>query len=103
MKRLILLLATSSLATSPALAQRVGHDPHAGHQAAAKKAPAKKLTAKKSAAKKTAVKKAPTETARDTSRNPKPAAKRQIMDGCDPMFSPVTVPAMAHVAGRCVS
>src|SRR5688572_8673862 len=42
----------------------------------------------------TAVKKAPveTETARDTLKSPKPAAKRQIMDGCDPMFSPVTVP-----------
>jgi len=50
------------------------------------------------------MKKAPaeTETARDTLKNPKPAAKKQIMDGCDPMFSPVTVPAMAHVAGRCV-
>jgi hypothetical protein len=48
------------------------------------------------------VKKTPTETARDTLKNPKPAAKQQIMDGCDPMFSPVTVPAMAHVAGRCV-
>ena len=28
--------------------------------------------------------------------------KRQIMDGCEPMFSPVTVPSMAHLAGRCV-
>jgi hypothetical protein len=51
----------------------------------------------------TTVKKAPTETARETIKTPKPAAKRQIMDGCDPMFSPVTVPGMAHVAGRCVS
>jgi len=25
------------------------------------------------------------------------------MDGCDPMFSPVTVPSMAYLAGRCVS
>ena len=31
-----------------------------------------------------------------------PNEKRQIMDGCDPLFSPVTVPALAHVAGRCV-
>jgi hypothetical protein len=31
-----------------------------------------------------------------------PAARRQIMDGCEPMFSPVTVPSMAHLAGRCV-
>jgi len=27
---------------------------------------------------------------------------RKLMDGCDPMFSPVTMPAMAHLAGRCV-
>ena len=30
------------------------------------------------------------------------AVPRQIMDGCEPMFSPVTVPSMAHLAGRCV-
>ena len=28
--------------------------------------------------------------------------KPQIMDGCDPLFSPVAVPQMAHVSGRCV-
>jgi endonuclease YncB( thermonuclease family) len=28
--------------------------------------------------------------------------KQQIMDGCDPLFSPVAVPQMAHVSGRCV-
>ena len=28
--------------------------------------------------------------------------KRTLMDGCEPSFSPVTVPTMAHVAGRCV-
>ena|SRR5690349_7344044 len=49
-----------------------------------------------------AVKKAPTETARETIK-PEPGAKPRIMDGCDPMFSPVTVPSMAHLAGRCVS
>ena len=49
-----------------------------------------------------AVKKAPTETARETVKNPEPSGKPRIMDGCDPMFSPVTVPALAHVAGRCV-
>ena len=48
------------------------------------------------------VKQAPTETARDMIKTPSQPAKRRIMDGCDPMFSPVTVPAMAHVAGRCV-
>jgi hypothetical protein len=49
-----------------------------------------------------AVKKEPTETARDIIKNPESKNKRRIMDGCDPMFSPVTVPALAHVAGRCV-
>ena len=49
-----------------------------------------------------AVKKAPTETARDIIKSPEPKEKRRIMDGCDPMFSPVTVPALAHVAGRCL-
>jgi hypothetical protein len=28
--------------------------------------------------------------------------KRLIMDGCESSFSPVTVPSMAHIAGRCV-
>jgi hypothetical protein len=49
-----------------------------------------------------AVKKAPTETAREIIKNSDRPGKRQIMDGCDPMFSPVTVPTMAHIAGRCV-
>jgi hypothetical protein len=49
-----------------------------------------------------AVKKAPTETARETVKNPDQTEKRRIMDGCDPLFSPVTVPSMAHLAGRCV-
>ena len=50
-----------------------------------------------------AVKKSPTETARETIKNPEQGDKPRIMDGCDPMFSPVTVPSMAHLAGRCVS
>jgi hypothetical protein len=49
-----------------------------------------------------AVKKAPTETAREIIKNPEQSDKPRIMDGCDPMFSPVTVPSMAHLAGRCV-
>ena len=57
MKRLILLLAATALATSPALAQHPGHDPHAGHQAPSKKQPAKKAPAKKAPAKKPAAKK----------------------------------------------
>ena len=50
-----------------------------------------------------AVKKAPTETAREAIKNPEQSDKPRLMDGCDPMFSPVTVPSMAHLAGRCVS
>jgi hypothetical protein len=49
-----------------------------------------------------AVKKAPTETARETVKNPDKSDKPRIMDGCDPMFSPVTMPSLAHLAGRCV-
>ena len=49
-----------------------------------------------------AVKKAPTETVRETVKNSEQDGKPRIMDGCDPMFSPVTVPSMAHLAGRCV-
>src|SRR5256885_655836 len=44
-----------------------------------------------------AVKKGPTETARETIKHPEPGNKPQIMDGCDPMFSPVTTPSMAHL------
>ena len=28
--------------------------------------------------------------------------RERLMDGCDPVFSPVTTPSMAHVSGRCV-
>ena len=30
------------------------------------------------------------------------ATKQKLMDGCEPMFSPVTVPSAAHISGRCV-
>jgi hypothetical protein len=49
-----------------------------------------------------AVKRVPSGTARETIPNLDPASRPRIMDGCDPMFSPVTVPGMAHIAGRCV-
>jgi hypothetical protein len=29
-------------------------------------------------------------------------ARRQLPPGCEPSFSPITVPAMAHIAGRCI-
>jgi hypothetical protein len=28
--------------------------------------------------------------------------RRGLPAGCEPSFSPITVPAMAHVAGRCI-
>jgi hypothetical protein len=46
------------------------------------------------------VKNAPVQTTREIA--PSPESKPRILDGCDPMFSPVTVPTMAHIAGRCV-
>jgi hypothetical protein len=35
---------------------------------------------------------------------PKPAtpARHRLLDGCEPLFSPVAVPQMAHLAGRCI-
>src|SRR6476620_8644283 len=50
-----------------------------------------------------AVKKAPTETAREIVKNPEPGAQPRLMDGCDPLFSPVTVPSMADRSVRCGS
>jgi len=35
--------------------------------------------------------------------DPAPAAdQRPLMDGCEPAFSPVTVPSMANLASRCI-
>jgi hypothetical protein len=28
--------------------------------------------------------------------------RRELPPGCEPSFSPITVPAMAHIAGRCI-
>lgn len=40
---------------------------------------------------------------REPARPTKPAEKPQsIMDGCEPSFSPVVVPSMAHLAARCI-
>jgi hypothetical protein len=40
---------------------------------------------------------------REPARPAKPAEKPQtIMDGCEPSFSPVVVPSMAHLAARCI-
>ncbi|HET7816191.1 MAG TPA: copper resistance protein B [Sphingomicrobium sp.] len=79
MKRLILLVAASALATSPVAAQHAGHDPHAGHVMPAKKPAAKKPAAKKPAAKKPAAKKpaAKKPTAKKSAAK-KPAAKKTV-------------------------
>jgi hypothetical protein len=46
---------------------------------------------------------APKETPGQAIRKPSgPTEKKRIMDGCDPLFSPVTTPSMAHIPGRCV-
>jgi hypothetical protein len=55
------------------------------------------------AAPRTAVRKVPVETIKNPARPVREQSdKRIIMDGCEPSFSPVTVPSMAHIAGRCV-
>jgi hypothetical protein len=36
-------------------------------------------------------------------RDPDVAQKQKLPEGCEPAFSPVVVPSMAHVAGRCTS
>jgi hypothetical protein len=36
-------------------------------------------------------------------RQPDVAQKQKLPEGCEPPFSPVTVPSMAHVAARCTS
>jgi hypothetical protein len=28
--------------------------------------------------------------------------RRELPPGCEPSFSPITMPAMAHIAGRCI-
>jgi len=49
-----------------------------------------------------AKRKPPTETVRQTPQEPAEAVKPKLLDGCEPAFSSVTVPSMAHVSGRCV-
>jgi hypothetical protein len=55
-----------------------------------------------------AVRKPPVSVRREpiSMRTPKaperPTKPEKIMDGCEPLFSPVVVPSMAHLAGRCV-
>ena len=48
----------------------------------------------------TAVRTAPALTPREPVR-PIPV-RRELLPGCEPSFSPVTMPTMAHIAGRCI-
>jgi hypothetical protein len=47
--------------------------------------------------------KRPAEAVQPPMDKPAVAQKPKLPEGCEPSFSPVTVPAMAHVAGRCTS
>ncbi len=47
--------------------------------------------------------KRPAEAVQPSLEKPAVARKPKLPEGCEPSFSPVTVPAMAHVAGRCTS
>jgi hypothetical protein len=42
---------------------------------------------------------APMEQARERKEAP---ATKKVMEGCDPSFSPVAAPSLAHLTGRCV-
>jgi hypothetical protein len=49
------------------------------------------------------IQKVPLETIKDPARPVRDQSdKRILLDGCESSFSPVTVPSMAHIAGRCV-
>ena len=55
------------------------------------------------AAPRTTVRKVPVETVKNPARPVREqSGKRILMDGCESSFSPVTMPSMAHIAGRCV-
>lgn len=48
------------------------------------------------------IQKVPLQTIKDPARPVRDQSdKRTLMDGCESSFSPVTVPSMAHIAGRC--
>lgn len=48
-----------------------------------------------------AKRKVPVETVRQN-QHPHEASKPKLLDGCEPSFSSVTMPSMAHISGRCV-
>ena len=55
------------------------------------------------AAPRATVRKVPVQTIKNPARSIREQTdKRMILDGCESSFSPVTMPSMAHVAGRCV-
>jgi hypothetical protein len=36
-------------------------------------------------------------------RTPEAVPQRKLLDGCDPSFSPVAAPSLAHITGRCIA
>ena len=46
--------------------------------------------------------KVPTETVREAPRPDPAQTKQKLLDGCEPAFSSVTMPSMAHISSRCV-
>jgi hypothetical protein len=45
----------------------------------------------------------PVQSVRENNRPEQTARKPKLPEGCEPSFSPVTVPSLAHVASRCTS
>lgn len=103
MTRLVLLLAASALATTPALAQHAGHHMPgmkmpAPKKPAAKNSAAKKPVAKKAAAKKAAPKKAAAKKAarKKAAPKPKPAPKEDSHAGHQMENAPAADPHAGH-------
>ena len=46
--------------------------------------------------------KLPVEAPRETPSVPGLKGGPKLMDGCEPVFSPIAVPTMAHLPGRCI-
>ena len=45
----------------------------------------------------------PVQSVRPNNKPEELARKPRLPEGCEPYFSPVTVPSLAHIAGRCTS
>ena len=98
MRRLLLLLAASWLAATPALAQHSGHGPHAGHPMPAKKPAAKKPAAKKPATKKAAAKRPAAKKARTSAVKKAPAKKAPAKKSAAGKSAPSKAASDPHAA-----